>query len=140
MRAVALATSLLCGGAAMAAPLPPLPAADFCGTIISREWVPEEHRTARPGASGSLGQERILPAHLRLILGRVMGIPGDLAKRLSFLAGASANEVPEGGMLLLLPAEGPDRFAEAATLCVKGYQVRGDEGITLTSYLSVTVR
>ena len=140
MRAIALATFLLPAGAAIAAPLPPLPAADLCGTVLSREWVPEEHRAARPGASGSLGRERILPAHLRVILGRVTGIPGDLAKRLSFMAGASANEVPDGGMLLLLQVEGPDRFADAATLCVTGYQVRGDEGITLTSYLSLTAR
>ena len=85
-----------------------------------------------------MGHERIVPAHLRVILGRVTGIPGDLADRLSFLAGASAGEVPRGGMLLLLAVSGPHELTGAVSLCVSGYEIRGDEGITLTSFRSLT--
>ena len=124
----------------MAAPLPPLPPADLCGRILDQAWVPEEHLEAWPGASGSLGRDRSVPAHLRVILGEVTGIPRDLAERLSFLAGASAGEVPDGGILLLLAVDGPDEFTGAASLCVTGYRVRGDEGITLTSFESINTR
>ena len=132
--------SLSWGTAALAAPLPPIPAVDVCGTIVDRAWVPEEHLEAQPGASGSLGRDRTVPAHLRVILAEVAGLSGDLAGRLSNYAGARAGEVPDGGMLLLLEVGEPDDFARATSLCVAGYTVSGDEGITLTSFTSFTLR
>ena len=140
MRALRAALLLPCCGAALAAPLPPLPAADLCGRIVTQSWVAERHLEAVTGASGSLGRERTVPAHLRVVLGQVTGLSRDLAQRLSRLAGAYSGEVPAGGMLLLLAMERPDRLSGAATLCVTGYKVRGDEGITLTSYAGLTTR
>jgi hypothetical protein len=39
-------------------------------------------------------------------------------------------------MLLLLEAGGSGDFAGAASLCVTGYTIREDEGITLTSFIA----
>jgi hypothetical protein len=69
----------------------------------------------------------------------VTGISDDLARLMSKQAGAQAGEVPEGGVLLLLEARGPEDFAGAASLCVTGYTIRGDERITLTSFTSFAV-
>ena len=140
MRALSAALLVAWLGDAAAAPLPPLPAADLCGRIIAQRWVAEDHRKALPGASGSLGHDRTVPAHLRVVLGEVTGVSRDLAGRLSRIAGAQAGEVPEGGMLLLLGADRPDRLAGAVSLCVKGYALRGDEGITVPSFAALTLR
>lgn len=131
---------LLWDAAAWAAPLPPLPAVDVCGVIVAREWVAEQHLKAKPGASGSLGRERVVPAHLRVILDDVTGVSHGLAQRLSLMAGAPKSVMPEDGILLLLPVRGPSEFSSAVSLCVTGYMLRGDEGIVLPLFSSISAR
>lgn len=77
---------------------------------------------------------------MRVILGKVTGLSNGLARLMSKRAGARDGEVPEGGMLLLLEVGGSGDFGRAASLCVTGYMIKGDEGITITSFKSFTAR
>jgi hypothetical protein len=45
------------------APLPQMKPIAIEGTIKTIAWIPENHVAAKPGFSGSLGKDRIFPAH-----------------------------------------------------------------------------
>jgi hypothetical protein len=110
---------------------------DLCGTIRSTTWIAEQHLAAVPGASGTLGQERSVPAHGRVVLQPFDGISPATAHRLSALVGGS--ELAADAMLVLVPEVDPARLAAGRRLCLVGYKITGDEGITRASRTSLTL-
>lgn len=126
---------LAAGSVAQAAPLPRLDPVDVCGIIRSARSLPEQHLPAVPGASGSLGHDRTVPAHARVLLNPYRGVPRATARKLTRMVGGDAAR----GLLLLLPGVDPARLAAGRLLCVTGYRLRGDEGLTRALRTSLTV-
>jgi len=135
-RAVAALLLALTALPAPAAPLPPMEPVSFCGTVTDSTWVEQLDLLAWPGASGSLGHDRTVPAHMRLVLHDVSGIDAETAAQISFLVGIAPDET---GVVVRLDSPYPLRDLTAARVCIKEYRVSGDEGITLTSYAGYSV-
>jgi hypothetical protein len=135
---VGLAMTLM-AGSVTAAPLPPMTPVSLCGDVVGAMYQAEQHLDAVPGASGSLGRPRLVPAHYRVVLVHVTGIDAATLRRLTLLAGPRPGEVPKAGVLLLIGAAGRADLGQAAALCITRYRVSGDEGLTLTTYDTLTV-
>jgi hypothetical protein len=135
----ALPALLLLCGQAIAAPLPPMTPVDLCGKVVSATWIESRTLPARPGFSGSLGRKRVVPDHFLVILRDYTGIDVAKAARMSSLVSAEGGN-PAGGRVAIL-LFGVDRQAllDAETVCVGGYRIAGDEGITLTTHKSLKI-
>jgi hypothetical protein len=132
--ALALAAAVVVASFAKAAPLPPFAPVDICGTIVERLWVPSEFRHGQPGFSGSLGHDRVIPAHLRVVLADYAGVDAAVARRINTLLGYTPPSDAHQRVLLRLPTDDPNLLAGVRRVCVEGFAIRGDEGGTWTSY------
>jgi hypothetical protein len=135
-RAVATLLLALTATPAPAAPLSLMEPVSFCGTVVDSIWVAARDLPGLPGASGSLGHDRTVPAQMRLVLQDVSGIDADTAARISFLVGIAPDET---GVVVLLESQYPLLRITAARVCIKDYTISGDEGITLTHHADLTV-
>ena len=123
-RALLALAALLAAGAAQAAPLPRLGPLDVCGAIVSRSWVAGRRAKALPSASGTLGRNRVFPPHHRVVI-----VPEGMADADAEIANLHAGHVGRPGeAALLLPASPAALPAAARVICVRGYEVWGDEG------------
>jgi hypothetical protein len=130
------AVAVVLSSTAEAAPLPPFPPVNICGVIFEQSWIPTKFVQGRPGFSGSLGHDRTLPAHFRIILENYTGIDATLAKRINgFLSVTELSEMKR--VLLLLPTDNPELLRGVRHLCIEGFVIRGDEGGTWTTYRRV---
>lgn len=118
-----------------AAPLPGFAPVDVCGVIRSYDWSPATVVPPRPGASGTLGQERHFPARFRVVIERYTGIDDATATRINRLLGLAENQdAGSTRLLLLLPGEDAALLAGIRSLCVRGFRIWGDEGGTWTGF------
>lgn len=143
--ALAAAAWLLAAAEAPAAPAPPLGPLDLCGSIVSQAWEPARTVPATPGASGTLGRDRLFPAQFRVVLQGYSGIDGAMAARVNGYLGfaqADAGGTPArpARVLLLLPHDDPRHLDGATSLCVVGFRGHGDEGGTWTQYRDLQVK
>jgi hypothetical protein len=122
------------GPAARAAPLPWLPPHDVCGRVFDATWTPAQRRDAVPGASGSLGVDRAVAAHFRVVLAAYSGIDRATAAQLNGFVFFDAGPRPDR-VALQLDSDDPRLLDGVRTLCVRGYHVSGDEGSTWTRYV-----
>lgn len=115
----------------MAAPTRRLPPADISGTIAELNWVPEKKAAGKPGFSGTLGQDRVFPAHFVVTLVNYDGVTSATAKQLSGLLGDRKGRVqgPEN-LALMLPHEDKESLKTGMRIRVKQYRISGDEGGT----------
>jgi hypothetical protein len=118
---------------ALAAPLPPIPVSDPCGRVVEASFVPDAFIRGQPGMSGTLGVDRTVPAHFRIVIEPVSGITPEVAARLND-AVLFRGGTPPTRVALLLGSTDPQLFADVRTVCVRGYQLQGDEGSTWTHF------
>jgi len=127
-----------------AAPLPPFTPVDLCGTVVSHEWQPARFVLGKPGYSGSLGRDRTFPARFRVVLENYRGIDAAAALRINGYLGlppaqAGAGVSGPARVVLLLPHADPRFLDGAASICVEGVHIGGDEGGTWTRYRTLSV-
>ena len=125
-----------------AAPIHPLGPLDICGDVAMQNWEPERFVRGKPGFSGSLGRDRTFPARFRVVLRNYRGVDAALAARINGILSMHPEERGAGEpRVVLLVTHADARFLEgAASLCVEGYQIRGDEGGTWTYHRTLSVQ
>lgn len=134
------AAALLLGAAvpALAAPLPPVPPFDVCGTVVALGWLPAHREPAIKGMSGSAGVDRSWPERLAVVLDRACtDDPEALALSNMFqrgTAGSTGRDLAEGQALLVLPEVDIGAVTLGRGICVSGFKVSGDEGGTWTRF------
>lgn len=148
MHTLVVAFSVLCllGSRAGAAPLPDLGAANVSGTVIEAKWSPQELVKAKPGMSGSLGRDRVFPAHFLVRLKDYEGVDAVKARAMNAFLG-QAEEQPKqqpprkpAVLLLQLDSENQKLLRPGMKIKVRAYAIRGDEGGTWTKYEKLEVR
>lgn len=117
----------------VAAPVPPAGPMNITGTIESLEWVPKEFIKARiPGASGTLGVDRMLAARFKVVLRDYTGLTEDNVKELRrFYNGAFPGNPPDHPsprIHITLLSGNPKLLAVGMKIRVTGYTIAGDEG------------
>jgi hypothetical protein len=128
----------LADSAAFAAPLPPFAPVNICGEIAAHSWSEMIEMPGQPGFSGSLDHDRVFPARFSVEL---ISYTGVRAETVALINGLLSFPNPTGDrLLLLLDSTNPHLLDGAATLCVSGYTIHGDEGGTWTDYDTLTVR
>ncbi len=129
---------------ATAAPLRPLGPVEVTGLISEIIWVPEQKIKGQTGMSGSAGHDRLNPAHFLVTLSNYEGVTPENAVmmtrylNLNALKGYEPQNRPS---FILLKINHSDKNAlkKGLKIRVTGYEVRGDEGGTWTSYKSVEI-
>jgi hypothetical protein len=94
---------------------------------------------ARPGFSGSLGRKRVVPDHFYLILRDYTGIDAAKAAKISSLVATENADWAGGRVAILLFGVDRQALLDAGTVCLGGYRIAGDEGITLTTHTSLKI-
>jgi hypothetical protein len=127
-----------------AAPIRPQGPFDITGTISEATWVPEEFRKGKPGRSGSLRHDRVVPSHFVVRLINYSGVPAENAIRITryikFKAYGDGN--PSGMppfILLKINSKDSKFLKKGMKIRVSGYTVRGDEGGTWTSNSGIKI-
>jgi hypothetical protein len=128
---------------AAAAPIRPVGPLDVTGTVSEVRRVPERLIKGTPGASGSLGRDRIEAAHLLVKLIDYEGITPETARIMTHYLNESASrntpdKDPPPFVLLRLGIKNPDQMRPGLRIRVTGYKVAGDEGGTWTAYTEIT--
>lgn len=135
-----LAATVIADGA----PLPPMKPVTVEGVIRRLQWSPETKIAGRPGFSGSLGRDRVVPAHFRITLVEYRGVESDEAWRINGIMSdpgvseADRNQ-PPAHVILQLNDDDPHALMPGMRIRVKGYVVSGDEGGTWTRFQSLEV-
>ena len=138
---------VIIGGATatFAAPLPPMDPVTIEGTISQVQWTPDTKVKGRPGFSGSLGVDRIVPAHFRVKLVDFSGLEKALAWRINgIMSDPSSNPNADRGqspphLILQLNDKDPQALKLGMRIRVRDYDVRGDEGGTWTRFTKLEV-
>lgn len=130
-----LAAPLLAASPLLTAPLPQVDGVAIVGTVVESSWVPARKLKATPGFSGSLGRDRVLPAHLVVTLSNFEGPKAKRARMLNAFVGASAENPPDGSappkrIVIWINSEKRITLAAGTRIRVRGYRVTGDEGGT----------
>lgn len=123
-----------------AAPLPPMKPVTVEGTIVEARWSPSMPHKGQPGFSGSLGNDRVEPAHFHIKLRDYRGVEAAEACRLNFLLGDTT--APQGApefLLLKLNHDDAEALKKGMRLRVVDYRVAGDEGGTWTRYTKLEI-
>lgn len=123
-----------------AAPLPPEKPATISGTIVSADWTPATPRKARPGFSGSLGVDVVVPAHFRVVLKDYDGVSSTTAKRISFyVTEHAAEDSAQSRVALQLNHKDREFLQPGMRIRVRNYHIAGDEGGTWTKYDKIEI-
>ena len=133
--AALLVAPLFAMGSLLAAPLPPMNAVNITGTVIKATWVPAKKLKAMPGLSGSLGRDRVLPAHLVVTISEFKGPTGRQTRKLNAFVGEPAENPSDESaipnrMVIWINSEKKLTLAAGTRIHVRGYRVTGDEGGT----------
>jgi hypothetical protein len=128
-----------------AAPIPPVGPFDISGTIGEIQWVPEQQVPGQPGFSGSLGRDRLVPAHFVVLLVNFSGVDANNAVRMSryIIPDAYGNSNPSGMppyIILKLNFKDSNFLSVGKKIKVRGYVVRGDEGGTWTFFTGISMQ
>lgn len=111
------------------------PAENIEGTISGIEWVPEVFVKGAPGASGSRGCDRTIPAHYRVILTEIGAGPegsGSGKPRV-----AESKDAPRE--LRLNHPMDDGSLAKGFRIRVLGYKRFGDEGGVSTRFQEIQI-
>jgi hypothetical protein len=127
-----------------AAPLRPVGPIDVTGLVSEIIWVPEQKIKGHPGMSGSAGHDRINAAHFLVTLLNYEGVTTETAVLMTRYLNWTAlkgYEPLNSPSFILLKINHSDKNAlkKGLKIRVMGYEVRGDEGGTWTSYKSVEI-
>jgi hypothetical protein len=132
-----------CGESTYAAPLPRLASLTIEGTIVQALWSPVETKPGQPGFSGSLGTDRVFPAHFDLELFDYQGVDAVTAARMSDWINhptpSPENEKPPKTVWVRVNEENARALRQGMRIRVAAYQVTGDEGGTWTHHEKVVV-
>lgn len=129
---------------AMGAPIIPIGPVEISGTVSEIKWVPEKKIKGIPRMSGSLGHDRIVPAHFLITLTNYKGVDSKTAITMtryldwSALQGEEKKEKPPF-ILLKINHSDKEYLKRGMKIKVIGYTVRGDEGGTWTSYKNIEI-
>ncbi|MCX6865552.1 MAG: hypothetical protein NTV46_04925 [Verrucomicrobia bacterium] len=131
--AVLAATTIL-----SSAPLPPLGKIDVTGTIEEARWVPMASLKGRKGFSGSLGQDRVIPAHFTVTLRDYAGPKARQAWMMNGYMGVKTTgtedrDKPPATLMVWVNSEDREYLKAGMKIRLVGYTVTGDEGGTWTS-------
>lgn len=130
--------SLLGLAISFAAPLPPMPGVTITGTVSKLKWIPGKSVPGIPGASGSLGKNRVFPARLEVTLRDYSGPSAEEARRLNNFLGQGGGLLPgrreaPSRLVVWIPANDRGKLGVGMSVRIVNYSVRGDEGGTWTS-------
>lgn len=134
----------LAATAARGAPLPPMQPVTVEGVIERLQWSPDTKVAGRPGFSGSLGRDHVVPAHFRITLVEYHGFEAEAAWRINGImsdpgvSGANRDRPPPH-VILQLNHDDPHALVPGMRIRVTGYVVAGDEGGTWTRFQSLDV-
>jgi hypothetical protein len=136
---------ILFGSTLNAAPIRGQGPFDITGTISESAWVPEEFRKGRPGWSGSLRHDRVVPSHFVVKLVKYSGVPAESAVRITrYINYKAYGEGNPSGMppfiILKINSKESKFLKKGMKIRVTGYTVRGDEGGTWTSNTGVSIQ
>lgn len=142
LRVAATFAAVALAAPAEAAPIPPIGPLDVCGDIVMQRWEPERFVRGKPGFSGSLGRDRTFPARFRVVLRDYRRIDATMAARINGILSMRPEERGAGeARVVLLVTHADARYLDgAASLCLEGYQIRGDEGGTWTYHRTLSVQ
>jgi len=135
---VASALALLVMNILVAVPLPPLGKVDVVGTVVDAEWVPKASLKGKKGMSGSLGRDRVVPAHFVVILHSYSGPTARQAWMMNGFVGvktdanADRNRPPQT-LTVWVNSDDRDFLKAGMKIRLVNYTVAGDEGGTWTS-------
>lgn len=126
-------TGILC-----AAPLPPLGKITITGTIAKASWVPAGSLKGRKGLSGSLGRDRVIPAHFVVTLydysGPTVRQSWMMNGFMSFsTAGTEDRSKLPPALVVWVNSEESKFLHVGMQIRLVNYNVTGDEGGTWTS-------
>ncbi|MBI5818698.1 MAG: hypothetical protein HZA88_06905 [Verrucomicrobia bacterium] len=121
------------------APMRPIGPMDITGTVQAVQWVAKHEVKARiPGASGTLGIDRMIGAHFLITLRDYAGPDEKMLAAMSraFSVIFPGSEPPDGVRVigLKLNTDDPKLLRAGMKIRVTGYAIGGDEGATWTSY------
>jgi hypothetical protein len=127
-----------------ASPIKPVGPVDVAGRVTEITWVPEQKIKSRPGMSGSLGHDRINPAHFLVTLIDYEGVTSETAVMMTRYINWTAlkgHEPPNRPSFILLKINHNNKnyLKKGWKIRVVGYTVRGDEGGTWTAYKAVEI-
>ena len=127
-----------------ASPIRPVGPIDVTGRVSEITWVPEQKIKGRPGMSGSLGHDRINPAHFLVHLTDYDGVTVETAVMMTRYLDQAAfkSKGPKDRpsfILLKINHKDQNYLKKGLKIRVVGYTVRGDEGGTWTSYKAVEI-
>ena len=142
LRLAAALAAVTLAAPAEAAPIPPLGPLDICGDVAMQNWEPRRLVRGKPGFSGSLERDRTFPARFRVVLRNYRGIDAATAARINGVLSMKPEErgAGEPRVVLLVPHADARFLEDAASLCLEGYHISGDEGGTWTRYRTLSVR
>ncbi len=108
------------------------------GTIAEVKWAPEVSVKGRKGFSGSLGRDRVFPAHFEVTLRKYSGPTAKEAWRLNGFMSVEADAAWDRDKLppileVWVNSEKRELLKPGMRLRLHGYRVTGDEGGTWTS-------
>lgn len=119
------------------------------GRVVRVEFRAKEHVKAIPGMSGTLGQDRVRPAHYEVVLDEYSGVTGSVAAQMAYdmkgdrrVPGIPWDDLQQGEkppqIVVLLNKKwrmkALKRLAPGARIKVVEYRVTGDEGGCWASY------
>jgi len=125
---------LLCFASMLiAAPTPEIGPLDVEGKVMRADWSPKKLMQGIPGMSGTLGIDRIIPAHFKVYLTDYSGVSADVIGimkaiyRWSISDNLNADGNPEF-IVIQLSHEDKTFIKKGMKIRVKGYLLKGDEG------------
>lgn len=127
-----------------AAPIIPLGPVTVSGTIQTAIWMPEKTIKGIPGMSGSLGHDRVIPAHFMITLNPYQGVDAKTAATMIRYVDWPAAESlradqPPPFVKIRINSDNKNEFQPGSTIEVTEYTVNGDEGGTWTHYSSINI-
>lgn len=105
-------------------PMRPMPVVTVTGTVVEAKWVPEETSKGQPGAPGSLGRDRKIPAHFEVQL-------KDVDVQIVHSTGNKDFDGPSGRQPkydLRINSDKKDLLKPGMKIKVPNYRIGGDEG------------
>lgn len=129
---------------ATAAPFRSLGPVDVTGLISEIIWIPEQKIKGQTGMSGSAGHDRLNPAHFLVTLSNYVGVTSETAvmmtRYLNWTAVKGHDPLYRPSFILIqINPSDKNALKKGLKIRVTGYEVRGDEGGTWTSYKSVEI-
>lgn len=134
----------LTAGGVKAAPLPPMPAVTLTGVIEKVVWVDARKVKGKPGFSGSLGRDRVFPAHYVVTL-RDYTLPKSVAVgRLNNLVGARTAKADDPSvtpprLTVWINSGERGQLQPGMRIRLKRYVITGDEGGTWVEHDPVEI-